>query len=62
MLSILVGDIPLIAEKISIRRSAKMGTGLLIPNDDYNKKIDGVSLSSLIEQWIGGESPIFIRY
>ena len=50
------------AKKFQLEGQQKWGHGLLIPNDDYNKKIDGVSLSSLIEQWIGGESPIFIRY
>ena len=51
-----------LSKKFQLEGQQKWGHGLLIPNDDYNKKIDGVSLSSLIEQWIGGESPIFIRY
>ncbi len=56
------GGFSIDAKKFKLAGAVKWGHALLRKGKYYNKKIDGESLASLIEQWVNGKKPIFIRY
>ena len=56
------GGFSIDAKKFKLAGDVKWGHALLTTSKYYNKKIDGESLASLIEQWVNGKKPIHIRY
>jgi hypothetical protein len=56
------GGFSIDAKKFKLAGAVKWGHALLAKDKYYNKKIDGESLASLIEQWVNGKKPIHIRY
>ena len=50
------------AKKFKLRGAEKWGHGLLSDKEFFNKKINGKSLYSLIDEWIDGGNPVHIAY
>ena len=59
----LSGGFSVDAKKYKLKGAIKWGHGLLGKKEHFNHKINGVSLSTLINEWIDGRNnPIFISY
>ena len=59
----LSGGFSVDAKKYKLKGAIKWGHGLLGKNEYFDQKIDGISLSELINDWIENKNePIFIRY